>query len=73
LHCNIRSNGILEKIAMTPLPHNKKVCTGRMLAEILDKLHLSKSEAKAWRRDLRMARKGLKAPIDKWRNSPASS
>ncbi len=48
-------------------PDEEKVCTGRDLAEALDKAHLTKSEAKAWRRDLRAARKRLKAPIDKWR------
>jgi len=48
-------------------PDNEKVCTGRILAEALDKAHLSESEAKAWRRDLQTARKRLKAPINKWR------
>ena len=42
-------------------PDEEKVCTGRDLAEALDKAHLTKSEAKAWRRDLRAARKRLKA------------
>jgi antitoxin (DNA-binding transcriptional repressor) of toxin-antitoxin stability system len=48
-------------------PDEEKVCTGRELAEALDKAHLTKSEARAWRRDLRAARKRLTAPIDKWR------
>jgi hypothetical protein len=48
-------------------PDDEKVCTGRMLAETLGKVHLSKSEAKAWRRDLQKAHKILKPPIDKWR------
>jgi antitoxin (DNA-binding transcriptional repressor) of toxin-antitoxin stability system len=48
-------------------PNEEKACTGRMLAEALEKVHLTKSEAKAWRRDLQTARKRLKAPIDKWR------
>jgi antitoxin (DNA-binding transcriptional repressor) of toxin-antitoxin stability system len=47
-------------------PDNEKVFTGRDLAKALDKVHLSENEAKAWRRDLQTARKGLKAPIDKW-------
>jgi antitoxin (DNA-binding transcriptional repressor) of toxin-antitoxin stability system len=48
-------------------PDKEKVCTGRDLAEVLDKVHLSESEARTWRRDLQAARKRLKAPIDKWR------
>jgi antitoxin (DNA-binding transcriptional repressor) of toxin-antitoxin stability system len=48
-------------------PDDEKVCTGRDLAEALEKAHLTKSEAKAWRRDLRRARKMLKTPVDKWR------
>jgi antitoxin (DNA-binding transcriptional repressor) of toxin-antitoxin stability system len=48
-------------------PDDEKVCTGRALAEALDKVHLSENEAKAWHRDLQTARKKLKAPIDKWR------
>jgi antitoxin (DNA-binding transcriptional repressor) of toxin-antitoxin stability system len=48
------------------IPEEETVCTGRILAEALGKVHLTKSEAKAWRRDLQTARKRLKAPIDKW-------
>lgn len=47
-------------------PAEEKVCTGKDLVEILDKVHLSESEAKAWRRDLKTSRKKLKAPVDKW-------
>ena len=49
------------------VPDNEKVCTGRDLAEALAKAKLSDEEAKAWRRDLKTARKSLKAPVDKWR------
>jgi antitoxin (DNA-binding transcriptional repressor) of toxin-antitoxin stability system len=49
------------------VPDNEKVCVGRDLAEALAKTDLPKSEARAWRRDLRTARKSLKAPADKWR------
>ena len=45
----------------------EKVCTGSELAKALAKTSLSEDEAKAWRRDLRTARKTLKAPVDKWR------
>jgi hypothetical protein len=48
-------------------PDDGKVCTGRVLAEALDKVGLPKNEAKAWRRDLQTARKQLKVPVDKWR------
>jgi antitoxin (DNA-binding transcriptional repressor) of toxin-antitoxin stability system len=48
-------------------PDEEKVCTGRDLAEALAKADLPKAEAKAWGRELRAARKKLKAPLDKWR------
>jgi hypothetical protein len=50
------------------MKHKKeKVCTGWELAEALAKVRLSDDGAKAWRRDLRAARKRLKAQPDKWR------
>lgn len=49
------------------MPAKEKVCTGRDLAETLAKIRLSESEARAWRRDLKVARKRLKPPADKWR------
>ena len=48
------------------VPDNGRVCTGHNLAETLARTDLSDNEAKAWRRDLRDARKRLKAPADKW-------
>ena len=48
-------------------PDNEKVCTGRDLAEALTDIELPETEAKVWRRDLKAARKTLKAPADKWR------
>jgi hypothetical protein len=48
-------------------PDEEKVCTGRDLAEALEKAHLTNSEAKAWHRDLQTARRKLKTPVDKWR------
>jgi len=49
------------------VPDNEKICAGRELAEALAKTELSEAEAAAWRRDLKAARKTLKAPVDKWR------
>ena len=48
-------------------PDNEKVCVGRDLAEALAKTNLPQNEARAWRRDLRAARKTLKSAVDKWR------
>ncbi len=48
------------------VPDNEKVCSGRSLAEVLTKTRLTDTESKAWRRDLQIARKTLKAPGDKW-------
>lgn len=48
-------------------PAGEKVCFGRDLAEVLTEVKLSTSEAKAWRRDLRIARRAIKLPVDKWR------
>ena len=48
-------------------PDNKKVCTGRDLAEALARNELPTNEARTWRRDLQAARKVLKAPAAKWR------
>jgi len=48
------------------VPDNEKVCLGRDLAEALAKTDLPQNEAKGWHRDLRAARKKLKAPADKW-------
>ena len=49
------------------VPAKEKVCTGRDLAAALEKTHLSEAEARAWRRDLKAARKRLKPATDKWR------
>lgn len=49
------------------IPAKEKVCTGKELAEVLAKVRLSKREARAWRGDLKAARRQLKAPVDKWR------
>ena len=46
-------------------PDNEKVRVGRDLDEALAKTDLPQTEARAWHRDLRAARKTLKAPVDK--------
>ena len=48
-------------------PEFEKVCLGRDLAKALAKTELPDDEARAWRRDLQVARKTLKTPVDKWR------
>ena len=48
-------------------PDEEKACAGRELAKALGKAELPTGEAKAWHRDLRSARKALKAPADRWR------
>lgn len=49
------------------VPDGEKTCTGHDLASSLGREALSNSEAKAWRRDLRHARRRLKPLPDKWR------
>jgi antitoxin (DNA-binding transcriptional repressor) of toxin-antitoxin stability system len=49
------------------VPDSKKVCTGPELAEALKQVDLSETEARAWHRDLKAARKILKPPKDRWR------
>jgi antitoxin (DNA-binding transcriptional repressor) of toxin-antitoxin stability system len=49
------------------VPDDEKVCSGRDLALVLGQAQLPEDEARAWRQDLRAARKTLKAPGDKWR------
>jgi antitoxin (DNA-binding transcriptional repressor) of toxin-antitoxin stability system len=48
-------------------PDTEKVCTGRDLADALAYIKLPETEAAAWRRDLKAARKRIKPPADKWR------
>ena len=42
------------------LPDNEKVCTGRDLAAALTNAKLAPAEAKAWQRDLAVARKHVR-------------
>jgi antitoxin (DNA-binding transcriptional repressor) of toxin-antitoxin stability system len=49
------------------VPDSEKVCAGRDLAEALAATDLPEDEARAWLRDLRTARRKLKAPANKWR------
>jgi len=48
------------------VPESERVCTGRDLAEAMDKAELSAEEARAWHKDLAVARRRLSAPRDKW-------
>ncbi len=48
-------------------PDSEKVCTGLDLAEALADNELTEVEARAWRHDLKTARKALNTPVDKWR------
>ncbi len=47
-------------------PGLEKVCLGRDLAAVLGRTGLADDEARAWNRDLRVGRKSLKTPADKW-------
>jgi prevent-host-death family protein len=49
------------------VPERKKGGSVRELAAALRQFDLSPEEAKAWKRDLRAARRILKPPVDKWR------
>ncbi len=49
------------------LPANEKVCFGRDLADALASVELPQNEARAWNRELRVARDKLKSPTNKWR------
>ena len=48
------------------VPAGRPVCRGSDLAEALASAELSDEEARAWKRDLKAARKKLKPPADKW-------
>jgi antitoxin (DNA-binding transcriptional repressor) of toxin-antitoxin stability system len=48
-------------------PGSEKVCTGRDAAKALAGVKLPPKEARAWQRDLKAARRILKAPASKWR------
>lgn len=48
------------------IPADSSASLGKDLAKALAHVQLSPAEAKAWRRDLRAARKELKAPPDQW-------
>lgn len=48
------------------IPAGRPICRGSDLAEALASAGLSDEEARAWNRDLKAARKKLKAPADKW-------
>lgn len=47
-------------------PPEGKACSGADLARVLAGVTLEPSEALAWRRDLKAARRSLKTPASKW-------
>ena len=47
-------------------PAHEKVCTGRDLAQALAAVELPAAEAAAWHKDIKVGRKALKPPTDKW-------
>ena len=49
------------------IPEPGRRCTGRDLAAALTQVSLAPEEARAWREDLRAARKTFRPPDDKWR------
>jgi antitoxin (DNA-binding transcriptional repressor) of toxin-antitoxin stability system len=49
------------------VPEPERRGTGEELAKALAKTKLSATEARAWRKDVKVARKNLRPPIDKWR------
>ena len=51
------------------VPAGRPVCYGSDLAAALDSVRLSDADARSWNRDLRWARKKLKAPPNKWQSS----
>jgi antitoxin (DNA-binding transcriptional repressor) of toxin-antitoxin stability system len=48
------------------VPEGERVCTGRELAEAIGKADLSAEEARAWQKDIAVARRRLAAPREKW-------
>jgi prevent-host-death family protein len=48
------------------VPESERVCTGRDLAEALNKAELSVEEARAWQKDLAVARRRFTVPRDTW-------
>ena len=63
----VKNGKVVARIVPATEPAKNKVCTGRELAKVLAKTHLSADNARAWRQDLKAARKRLKSPVDKWR------
>ena len=48
------------------VPVEEKVCKGRDLVKALERASLTPSESRAWRTDLKRARRALIPPEDKW-------
>jgi antitoxin (DNA-binding transcriptional repressor) of toxin-antitoxin stability system len=50
------------------VPEEHKSCTALELAATLAKVRLTDEEFASWRRDLKIARKILLPPVDKWQS-----
>ena len=48
------------------VPAGEPICHGSDLAEALESVELTDADAQTWYRDLKDARKKIKAPADKW-------
>lgn len=48
------------------VPDAERTCTGEQLAAAIAGTSLTPVEARAWAKDLKAARKALKAPVDPW-------
>ena len=48
------------------IPEPEKVCTGKDLAEALERVELTPEDARAWHKDIVAARKALKPQGNKW-------
>ncbi len=49
------------------VPASPATCTGQSLADALGGVELSHQDATAWNADLKLAKKSLKKPSDKWK------
>ena len=65
-HCQDTSFVLLKngKLVARLVPESERVCTGRDLAEALGKAGLSVEEARAWHKDLAVARGRFTVPRD---------
>ena len=48
------------------IPEMEKICTGKELADALERVELAPEEARAWHKDLVAARRALRPQGNKW-------